>query len=136
MKTITLKFNGYWREVDKGGVPNQSGIYCVYSCIYNASEKTVRLLRLLYIGESENVRERLINHERLQDWQNALQKGETICYSFAAINENDRERAEAALIYKIKPPFNTEHSRQFNYYPTEIIVEGETRFLLTRFTVQ
>ena len=39
MKTITLKFNGYWREVNKGGVPNQSGIYCVYSCIYNASEK-------------------------------------------------------------------------------------------------
>ncbi len=36
MKAITLNFNGYWREVNKGYVPSKSGIYCVYSCIYKA----------------------------------------------------------------------------------------------------
>ena len=60
----SIEFAGYWREPKKGGTPNVSGIYCVYSCIHNANKKTVSLNKLIYIGESEDVRERLSNHEK------------------------------------------------------------------------
>lgn len=136
MKTISLNFDGYWSDDYKSSIPNSSGIYCVYSCFCNPSERTVDLHRVLYIGESENVQERLQNHEKFPKWCNYLKNGESICYSFAPINSNDRERAEAALIYKIKPPCNTEHSKQFAYLTTEMIVTGKNSLLPVRFIVQ
>ena len=59
-----LKFNGYWVSGNEHLLPCYSGIYCVYSCIDNASDKTVSLTRLLYIGCAENIRERHKNHEK------------------------------------------------------------------------
>jgi len=41
MKTISLKFDGYWREVNKSGIPAESGIYGVYVCTYNKEQNTV-----------------------------------------------------------------------------------------------
>jgi len=30
-QTYSIDFDGYWREPNKGGVPDKSGIYCVYT---------------------------------------------------------------------------------------------------------
>lgn len=122
MKTIDLDFDGYWREVNKDSVPSKSGIYCVYSCVYNSNEKTVSITKLLYIGESEDVHRRIAKHDRLDDWKKELSANETLCYSFAPINEDDRERAEAALIFKHKPPMNKEYFNNFPYTDTKISV--------------
>ena len=69
MKTINLDFDGYWREINKDGVPSQSGIYCVYSCTYNSNNGKVSIKKLLYIGESTDVHNRIANHDRLDDWK-------------------------------------------------------------------
>ena len=29
-KTVTIEFDGYWRDENKGGLPAKSGAYCVY----------------------------------------------------------------------------------------------------------
>ena len=42
MKKINLDFDGYWREINKNSIPSKSGVYCVYSCVYNSSNKTVK----------------------------------------------------------------------------------------------
>ena len=136
MKKITLDFDGYWREVNKNGIPSQSGIYCVYVCTYNATEKNVSIKKLLYIGESTNVHDRIADHDRLDDWKNELTSNETLCYSFAAISGDDRKRAEAALIFKHKPPMNEEYVNNFPYDDTQISLTGETTFLITTFTVK
>jgi hypothetical protein len=34
-KTIPLEFDGCWREENKSGVPNASGIYLVYRGVFN-----------------------------------------------------------------------------------------------------
>jgi hypothetical protein len=60
-KTIPLKFEGYYREVNRESVPNKSGVYLVYRCVYEKDTKpkpTVTLKQLIYIGESEAVRDR------------------------------------------------------------------------------
>lgn len=69
MKKITLDFDGYWREANKDSIPRQSGIYCVYTCTYNATEHTVSIKKMLYIGESTNVHDRIAAHDRLDDWK-------------------------------------------------------------------
>ena len=62
MKTISLEFDGYWREVNKGGIPAESGIYGVYACTYNKDQSTVSLRELVYVGESSDVNSRISNY--------------------------------------------------------------------------
>lgn len=135
MKQISLEFNGYWREVNKSGVPAQSGVYCVYACTYNQTEGTVSIRELMYIGESENVQKRLSNHEKLSKWESRLRSGETLCYSFAGVGNVDRVRAEAALIYHHRPPCNTEYVNYFPYPETTIRTSGRNYLLKSEFTV-
>lgn len=135
MVTISLNFDGYWREVNKKVIPSKSGIYCVYACTYNQDAKNVTIHKLLYIGESHNVNDRIDNHERLSDWKNALGKNQTLCYSFAPATNPDRERAEAALIYKHKPPMNDEYVNGFTYNDTSIILSGKTSKLVESFVI-
>ena len=135
MKTISLAFEGYWLESNKSGVPAQSGIYCVYACTYNQNKDTVTLRELVYVGESENVRNRLANHERLPDWKKRLKAGETLCYSAAAVSGSDRNRAEAAVIFHHKPPCNTEYKYSFPFEFTMIQTSGRNAMLDSSFTV-
>ena len=136
MKTIELEFKGYYREVNKDSIASVSGVYCVYSCVYNKEEKNVTIKKLLYIGESDNVHDRIANHDRLDDWLDSLSSGQTLCYSYAKASSDDRERAEAALIFKIQPPFNTEHTKEFIYEDTEIKTSGRNYLLPESFTVK
>ncbi len=135
MKTIYLEFKGYWRENNKESIPKQSGIYCVYTCKYNVESNTVSIHKLLYIGESTNVNVRIQNHNRLSDWTKQLQRGEELCYSFAPIESEDRERGEAALIFIHQPPMNEEHKNHFVYNDTKMILSGKIKFLDKSFVV-
>lgn len=135
MKFISLNFEGFWRETNKSYIPSKSGVYCVYACTYNTLDKTVTLRKILYIGESVNVNDRIANHDRLYDWKKHLNAGETLCYSFAFANNDDRIRAEAALIYKHKPPCNSEYIYSFPYPETAINTDGKNNLLLSDFMV-
>ncbi len=117
-------------------IPSKSGVYCVYSCTYNSNERTVSINKLLYIGESENVHDRIANHDRLNDWKKQLGTNETLCYSFAPIGNTERIRAEAALIYYHKPCTNDEYVNSFPYEDTEMSLSGTTAKLTTSFIVR
>ena len=134
-KVINLSFNGYWREVNKNGVPAKSGIYLVYVCRYNSSQETVTLDKLIYIGESENTRDRIENHEKWNEWRQHVPRGSEICFSFAPVNNPDRERAEAALIYHHKPTCNDEHLHSFPFDDTTVVSTGRCALLSSPITV-
>ena len=135
-QTYALEFSGYWREPTMGSVPDKSGIYCVFSCVHNQAEKTVSLKKLIYIGESGDVKSRLANHEKLGDWKKHVKQGEVLCFSFAPAPEASRVRCEAAMIFKHKPPVNTEYTEAFPHDKTTISITGKTTLLNTNFTVQ
>jgi hypothetical protein len=136
-KSYGLDFDGYWREPNVSGLPAKSGIYCVYACTYNAAAQTVDLKRLLYIGEAADVQGRVKSHECWSVWKKALQSGQAICISAAVIaGESDRQRAEAVMIFKHKPPCNTEYVNAFPFDSTTITVTGKAALLYTSFTVQ
>jgi hypothetical protein len=134
-KTLTVEFDGYWRDENKGGLPAKSGVYCVYGCTHNVTEKTVSIHKLIYIGEAEGVRSRVTNHEKYKDWLKHVQRGNELCFSFGGVGATDRARAEAAMIFKHKPPENDEYVDSFPYDRTTMSLSGKTALLNTYFTV-
>lgn len=135
VQTFTIEFKGYRRDKDKSGIPAQSGIYCVYECKYNDSKDTVSLLKLIYIGESKDVSKRIQNHEKHKDWLKYVGPGNELCYSYGAIGSTYRERAEAAMIFKHKPPVNDEYKDSFPFDKTTMSLSGKTALLSSSFTV-
>ena len=134
-KTISLSFAGYWREVNKGTIPAKSGIYLVYVCRYNETEDKVTLDKLIYIGEAEDVNDRIANHEKWPEWRRYVPTGSEICFSFTDVASPDRERAEAALIYHHKPPCNVEYVDSFPFEDTTVESTGRCALLSSPVTV-
>jgi excinuclease UvrABC nuclease subunit len=134
-KTIKLEFDGYYREE---GLPppghDCAGIYVVYAGKY-ISEGTCELREVLYIGRSGDVDERPSSkHHKYKSWHEQLEKNEILYFSFA--NTDDEKRAEAALIYKIKPICNDTGKNGFHYPETTITKSERNTDLELSFTVQ
>lgn len=135
-KSYALTFDGYWREPNISGLPAKSGIYGVYACTYNEAGRTVSINRLLYIGEAGDVQSRVAGHEKLPAWKRQLKQGEVLCFNAALISpETDRQRAEAAMIFKHKPPCNTEYVDNFPFDTTTVTTGGKNSLMHASFTV-
>lgn len=141
MKTNTLikhyiqEFKGYWRYQNRGSITSDSGVYCVYAGSYNSIEDTVSLRKLLYIGQSENIRERISNHEKEAEWKRYLYSGEELIFSCTKLLISELDRFEAAMIYKHKPPINTEYVYNFPFPTTEVTTQGHNILLYKNFVV-
>jgi len=131
-KTINLSFDGYWLKAI-GDDAKGSGIYLVYRGV--DKDKSVSLKELIYIGESETVQARIEKHEKNDKWKAKLQTGEILIFSFASVTSPDRERAEAALIFKHKPDCNDEYVNNFPFDQTTVNSKGKCKFILPSFTV-
>jgi excinuclease UvrABC nuclease subunit len=123
MVQYKLVFDGYWVNADS--IPDGSGIYCVYTCLDNTRPGMLGINDLIYVGESQRVRDRIQNHELRQEWKNSLEDKQDLCYSFAPISTaKDRLRAEAAIIFVHKPRLNKEHKNKFPFQQTDITISG------------
>ena len=128
MKTIKLEFGGYRQDNLTG--ENYSGIYLVYRGIDKG--KTCSIKELIYIGESEDISKRISGHNKWDEWKKQLQNGEKLYFCYAKANKEDRQRAEAALIYKYKPVCNTEFTKKFDdFADTKVEMSGKCAFLST-----
>jgi len=134
--TFTINIDGYWRDRDKSGIPNHSGVYFVYEARYNHIKDTVLLIKLIYIGESEDVKERIASHHLYDQWLQGLREGHELFYSTGQTPDPYRKRIEAAYIFKHKPIHNTEFINYFPFEETTIISEGRIALLSNKFTIQ
>lgn len=96
MKTVNLEFDGYFRYIND--LPNKSGIYTVYTATKNLGGE-YNIDKLLYVGESGDIRNRLTNHEKFEEFQAVLRRDQILAFGYALTNEENRLRAEAALIH-------------------------------------
>jgi excinuclease UvrABC nuclease subunit len=131
--TISLTFGDY--KLDKNELPEESGIYCVYSCIPEYGRE-IHPIKLIYIGKSIDVEDRLKFHNKVVEFKKCLEQGEVLCYSFAPIKGKNVERAEAALIYKYQPIVNIEYKDNPLPDSTCMILDGriekfESNFMVT-----
>lgn len=137
-QSYSLEFDGYWRKPAWTNLPAKSGVYCVYACTHNQARSTVSLKRLLCIGESGNVRDRVPEDpkERRDEWEEELEDGEVLCVSYAPITPaGARRRAEAAMINHHEPPCNVEYVGYFPFDKTSVTTSGENAKLTTSFTI-
>jgi hypothetical protein len=136
-KSYALKFDGYWLEAGLGNLLAKSGVYGVYACIYDKVQNTVSLRALIYIGEAASVRERVAGHDKWPTWRGQLKSGEALCFNAALIaGERDRQRAEAAMIFKHKPRCNTTYVDAFPIDATAVSTSGSNALMQSSFTVQ
>lgn len=132
---FNVNIQGYWRDKDKNSIPEHSGIYFVYEAKYNADTDKIILLQLIYIGESKNVRNRILNHEKNSEWLQYVHQSNELSFSTGYVQSINRERVEAAYIFNHKPPVNTEYVDLFQFDKTTVISTGKTALLNTKFTV-
>jgi len=132
-KTISLNFHGYWTEPEISGIPKQSGVFVVYECTKDEQEKSF-FLKVIYIGESENVNERIATHKKWPLWRKHC-SANRICFSFAHVSNTDRKRSAAALIHKHKPPVNDGYIVIFPFDDTTMKLGGKIALLIRSFTV-
>ncbi len=136
MKIYSIQFEGYWLERNKGDVPAKSGVYLVYRGQYNNEKNIVELNEIIYIGQSVNMRERIVNHDHLQAFNATLNAGETLCYSCAAVDEEDLDIVENALIIAQKPRLNETIRNDVDYSEKRFRVNGRCSLLkYTDFTI-
>lgn len=129
MKIYNIQFEGYWLERNKGDVPAKSGVYLVYRGKYNPEKNSVDLYEIIYIGQSVNMRERIMNHDHIQAFKSSLNFGETLCYSCATVDEKDLDIAENALIIAQKPRLNEAKQSGLDYSNKRFQVSGRCSLL-------
>lgn len=123
-----INFVGYW-SIASIGVAACPGIYCIFS------GTSTRVNRLLYIGESYNIEDRIRNHEKYYDWAYAA-NGQALFFTVAALSPTiDRSQLEAALIHWYKPTCNVEYVHNFPFPTTTVSMRGPIESLNKHFTV-
>lgn len=132
-QTYNLTFKGYYRDGVR--LPSVSGIYLVYDATRYKETETVALHELIYIGEADNVDERIRTHEKRPAWLRAIEVGTHLYFAVAEADPEWRKRAEAALIFKHQPQVNTSCKDSFNYDTTTIISDGKCRHIESPITV-
>ncbi|SRR6266540_347048 len=133
-RSYKVEFDGYWNEAGIDEMPNESGVYVVYGSL-DKTMTTIDLRLLIYIGEAEKVGERLTNHEKKPTWHKYLGIGENFRFAFGPVAGTDRERVEAALIFKHQPPANDQYKDSFPFDDTTIYTSGNNALLRDAFIV-
>jgi hypothetical protein len=128
-QTIVVHINGYWRDQHKTNLPRHPGIFFVYEADYNKEDHTVDLLKLIYIGEADNVHARILNHELHAAWMKHAEPGHELCFAYANIDSYYRTRTKAAYIITHKPPANKNSQVEFHYDTTTLISTGKTALI-------
>lgn len=129
MARYKILFKGYRRDQFREGLPESSGVYSIYRCIYNKTKKTVSLKELFYIGQSINIRQEICNHKRRDEFLAEARVDEQICYAYAEVPQKQLDVVENALIFMQKPRLNNNLVDHFNHGDVELEIEGKTALL-------
>jgi len=137
-KQFKLTFDGYWKDKSITKVPEKSGVYCVYTGtvdVLNQKSKFV-IHKLAYIGDSDNANLTVSNHEKNGDFRKYIGDRQIICYSFAPLEKEFRERVKKALILSNSPIGNSLTVKSFEFDKTKISCDGQVSLLKKEITME
>lgn len=124
-----IHFNGSISDNDQAYLPEYGGVYLVYRGIWSEKDKLFFCHEIIYIGKAENIKQRLLSHERRNDFLAACRPGEVIFYSYAEVSPLCFNQVEAALIYHTQPSLNDTGKDSFPYGPTHVVSDGACALL-------
>lgn len=135
VQSFSLHIEGYWREIHKNGLPAFPGIFFVFETKYNILNGTVSVLKIIYIGEDNNIKERVANHPLYAKWKSYVNEGNELSFCAARADAANRTRIKAAFIFNRKPIANPDYKDSFPFDDTTILVAGRTLLLEKKFSV-
>ena len=118
--SATMNWDGVWEiEEDNipSNIPDEEGIYMVL-CGKRSSEPNkwdTSSYKLLYIGESDKVRSRIIGHEKWPKWKRSCVNHTLLKVAKCNFGTTKRQKVECCLIYNTKPTCNDECKDDFPY---------------------
>ena len=135
MATHNLTFNGYYLSADN--LPEETGIYLVYTCVNNSSNDKVTLKRLLYIGKSlktknTNLRKEVKQHVENGKFDSYIKSGEQLCFSYAIYDGRSLDVVENGLILMQSGLINKNLLYSFNHpysLPVTFDIKGKCSLL-------
>ena len=126
-----LNFTGPLDRSELKRLDNLPGIYVVYIYTFLIPD------RIIYIGRSKDVSDRLLYRDDLDNWKDLLAENQRLLFFVASPHPKvNLERAEAAMIYKHQPKCNELGKDRFIYPPTRVGTSAEIKQLQDDFTVQ
>lgn len=128
----TINIVGLFEDATIGSISNDQGIYFVYSGFQN------QLKVLIYIGETDDIRDRISAHEKKNNCKKHLNHEEKLYYAYSDTKNFDastRRYICAALIFTHKPPENLDYVDNYPFSPINIIIPNEKYLLKTNFIV-
>jgi len=127
-KSYEVLFRGYRMDIDT--LPEYTGVFIAYRCIFYKKTRTVDLIEILYIGKSRNIRATVKKlHAKFLAEAKA---GESVCYSYAEIKKTKLDIIENALVFAQKPRLNenNEIKTEYNFdKPAQFLIEGTCALL-------
>ena len=123
---MNLEFDGYYYQANK--MPEESGIYLVYRGKLKPNN-LCDLNKLIYIGQSINLKERIQSHINDKDLDNNLKENELLLFSYVKVNQSMLDCIEKALIYTQKPCANTNNKYSYNYGKINLNISGACAYL-------
>ena len=122
VKTFDLDLEGFYPEFMIKDIPDKSGIYFVFGAT-RENKKLSCIKRLIYIGESKDVQERLEHHEKKPKFEDSLEDGECLYYACVFLPKTERELCEKGLIKHFSASFgkgliNKLSTKSFNTFYT------------------
>lgn len=129
IKNYNVTFKGYRLETNVNTLPEYSGVYLAYRCVYNKETDNVSLKELVYIGQAENLRKRIQSHVSSNDLYDGCEEGEGICYAYASVSLTDLDIVENALIFAQQPRLNMLLKDKFNHESASFTIEGTCSLL-------
>ena len=128
MRSFDLDWQG-WCETEQ--LPSRAGIYCVWSGPVQKKPDGSSVIsnkdaKLLYIGESGDIRDRVTGHNKWPCWRRERQRqSDSIVFTYvllptAEVNESWRKAVENCLIATHRPPCN-DQDLDYHYDLTVVI---------------
>ena len=116
--SVTLGWDGVWEISENdipSNIPDEEGIYMVI-CGKPSEEPNKWLpssYELLYIGEADKVRSRIVGHEKWSCWKRNCKNHLLLKVAKCSLETTKRQKVECCLIYKTKPVCNDECKQDF-----------------------
>jgi hypothetical protein len=128
-QTIVIHVNGFWRDQQREDLRESPGIFFVYEAAFNESGQTVDLLNLVFIGEADNIRKRILDDENRILWNSYIDPSNELVYAYAPVDACFRERVRDAYVITHKPRANQEDGIPFRYDKTTLVSYGKAALL-------
>ncbi len=106
LNDLEPRWSGPWHEHELDELPQAPGLYCVCECTPDDSRQGWRVNRPLFIGESHNVRQAVLDSDGWHEWRDLAQDGHGICFCYKSAPPAKLDVMQSAMIAYSRPPGN------------------------------